>query len=161
MKNVTKLFALCITLFVISSTAFAQDPPTDSKFGFTASLQGSQTNLQIPIWINDQVTIAPVFGLNYQQNNFTTLNLGVAPRFYQDMGSDFATYVGARGILQRTSPDVGDDDTDLLLGATGGGEYFLGNRFSLGAEAQLNFFVNDGGNNSLSTGAAIMGTYYF
>lgn len=161
MKSVTKLFTLCFTLLLISSASFAQDRPTDSSFGLTASLQGNQTNLQIPIWLNDNVTIAPVFGINHQQDNFTSINLGVAPRFYQDMGSDFATYLGARGILQRTSPEVGPEDTDFLLGATGGGEYFLSGRFSLGAEAQLNFLLNDGGNNSFSTGAAIMGTYYF
>jgi hypothetical protein len=77
------------------------------------------------------------------------------------MGSDFATYLGARGILQRTSPEVGSEDTDFLLGATRGGEYFLGNHFSLGVEAQLNFLINDNGSDRLSTGAALMGTYYF
>ncbi len=161
MTNVTKLFSLCFVLLIISTTAFAQNRPTDSRFGLTASFQGNQTNLQIPIWLNDNLTIAPVFGINHQQDSFTSINLGIAPRFYQDLGSDFATYLGARGILQRTSPEVGPEDTDFLLGATGGGEYFLGSHFSLGVEAQLNFLINDNGNNRLSTGAALMGTYYF
>lgn len=161
MKNVTKLFSLCFILLLITTTSFAQNRPTDSNFGLTASLQGSQTNLQIPIWLNENVTIAPVFGINHQQDNFTSINLGVAPRFYQDFGSDFATYLGARGISQRTSPEVGPEDSDFLLGATGGGEYFLGNHFSLGVEAQLNFLINDNGGDRLSTGAALMGTYYF
>lgn len=161
MKTVTKLFSLFLAVFLISTTAYAQDRPTQSNFGLTASIQGNQTNLQVPIWLNDNVTIAPVFGINHQQDNFTSINLGVAPRFYQDMGSDFAAYLGARGILQRTSPEVGPEDSDFLLGATGGGEYFLSGHFSLGVEAQLNFLVNDNGSDRLSTGAAVMGTYYF
>lgn len=161
MKNVTKLFSICFAIFLITTTVFAQNKPADSNFGLTASLQGNQTNLQVPIWLNDNVTIAPVFGVNYQQDNFTSINLGVAPRFYQDMGSDFATYLGARGVLQRTSPEIGPEDSDFLLGATGGGEYFLGNHFSLGVEAQLNFLINDNGGDRLSTAAAVMGTYYF
>jgi hypothetical protein len=161
MKNTAKLSLLTIALLIITTSTFAQNRPTDSNFGLTASLQGNQTNLQVPIWLNDNVTIAPVFGINHQQDSFTSINLGVAPRFYQDMGSDFATYLGARGILQRTSPEVGSEDTDFLLGATGGGEYFLGNHFSLGVEAQLNFLINDNGSDRLSTGAALMGTYYF
>ncbi len=161
MKNVAKLLSLGFALMLITTTAFAQNQPTDSNFGLTASLQGNQTNLQIPIWLNDNITIAPVFGINHQQDSFTSINLGVAPRFYQDMGSNFATYLGARGILQRTSPEVGPEDTDFLLGATGGGEYFLGNHFSIGVEAQLNFLINDNGGDRLSTGAALMGTYYF
>jgi hypothetical protein len=161
MHNVTKLFSLCIAIFLITSTAFAQNRPTDSNFGITASLQGSQTNLQAPIWLNNNVTIAPVFGINHQQDSFTSINLGIVPRFYQETGSDFATYLGARGILQRTSPEVGEEDSDFLLGATGGGEYFLDSHFSLGVEAQLNFLINDNGGDRLSTGAAVMGTYYF
>ncbi|MEL7834447.1 hypothetical protein [Fodinibius sp. Rm-B-1B1-1] len=161
MKSVIKLFSLCFAIFLISSTAFAQNRPTQSTFGLTASIQGNQTNLQVPIWLNDNVTIAPVFGINHQQNNFTSINLGVAPRFYQDVGSDFATYLGARGIIQRTSPEVGAEDSDFLLGATGGGEYFLGEHFSLGVEVQLNFLINDNGNDRFGTGAAVMGTYYF
>lgn len=162
MKIVTKLSLLFITLFFISSMAYAQDRPGEGSVGLSASIQHSQTNLQIPIWLTDNVTIAPVFGLSHQEDNFTYLNVGIAPRFYQDLGNNFGSYIGARGILQHTSNDVIDNDgTDIRLGATGGGEYFLDDHFSLGVEGQLNFSINEGRNNSLSTGAAIIGTYYF
>lgn len=164
MKIVTKLSLLLITLFLfgISSMAYAQDRPGEGSVGLSASIQSGQTNLQIPIWLTDNVTIAPVFGLNHLEDASTSLNVGVAPRFYQDLGNDFGSYIGARGIIRHTSNDVNDnDETDILLGATGGGEYFLDNHFSLGVEGQLNFLINDGSNNSLSTGAAVIGTYYF
>lgn len=161
MKTATKLTLFLLSVLFITTTATAQNRPAEGTVGLSASIQSSQTNLQLPIWLADTITLAPVFGLNHQENTFTTLNIGVAPRFYQNLGDDFASYIGARGIFQRTSPDVGDDETDLLLGATGGGEYFLDEHFSMGVEGQLNLFLNEGDNNSLSTGAAIVGAYYF
>ncbi len=162
MKIVTKLSILLVTLFCISSMAYAQDRPGEGSVGLSASIQHGQTNLQIPIWLTDNVTIAPVFGMSHQEDAFTSLNIGVVPRFYQDLGNDFGSYIGARGIIQHTSNDVNDnDETNILLGATGGGEYFLDHHFSIGVEGQLNFFINDGSTNSLSTGAAVIGTYYF
>ena len=162
MKKVAKAVLLTTIFTFVASGLYAQNQkPENGAWGLTASIQGSQTNLQVPIWVTDDIVIAPVFGLNHQDNTFTRINLGVTPRFYQDMGSNFASYIGARVLLQRTSPDVGPDDNDFLLGATGGGEYFLSQHFSLGVEGQLNFLFNDNGNNGISTGAAIQGTYYF
>lgn len=161
MKIVTKLSLLLITLFCISSMAYAQDRPGEGSVGLSASIQSGQTNLQIPIWLTDNVTIAPVFGMSHQEDAFTSLNIGVAPRFYQDLGNDFGSYFGAQGILQHTSNEINDDEeNDILLGVTGGGEYFLDEHFSMGVEGQLNLFINDG-NNTLATAAAVIGTYYF
>lgn len=161
MKIVTKLSLIFVTLFFATSIAYAQNRPDEGTVGLSASVQSSQTNIQLPIWLSENVTIAPIFGLNHQEDSFTSINVGITPRFYQNLGSDFASYLGAQALLQQTSPEVGDNETDLLLGAIGGGEYFLDEHFSLGIEGQLNLFLNDTGNNSLSTGAAIIGTYYF
>lgn len=161
MKIATSLSLFLVSLFFVTATVTAQSRPAEGTLGLSASIQSSQTNLQLPIWLTDSITLAPIFGLNHQEDTFTSINIGVAPRFYQNLGSDFASYIGARGIFQRTSPEVGDDETNLLLGATGGGEYFWDEHFSMGVEGQLNLFLNDGGSNNLSTGAAIVGTYYF
>ncbi len=161
MKTVTKLSLLCVIISFTASVAFGQGRPSEGSVGLRASIQSNQTNLEVPIWLTESISLAPVFGLNHREDSFTSLNLGVAPRFYQDLGDNFASYIGARGILQRTSPEVGPEDTDFLLGATGGGEYFLDDHFSLGVEGQLNFLFNDNGNDAFTTGAAISGTYYF
>jgi hypothetical protein len=161
MKLVAKLSLILVTLFFVTSIVYAQNRPDEGTVGLSASIQSSQTNLQLPIWLSENTSIAPIFGLNHQDDSFTSFNVGIAPRFYQNSGGDFASYIGARGLLQHTSPEVGDGTTDLLLGATGGGEYFLDEHFSMGVEGQLNLFLNDNGNNSLSTGAAIIGAYYF
>lgn len=161
MKTITTITFCFLALLFLSSNLYAQEQPNSGPIGLSASVQNGQTNLQIPIWISNNVSVAPIFGLNHQEDEFTSLNLGIAPRFYQDIGNDFASYIGARGILQRTSPDVGPEDSDFLLGATGGGEYFLSEHFNAGVEAQLNFLINDNGNDRIGTGAAVMATYYF
>lgn len=161
MKIATRLSLFLVLLLFIATTSMGQNRAGAGSVGLSASVQSSQTNLQLPIWVNENITIAPVFGFNHQTDSFTSINVGVAPRFYQSLGSDFASYIGARGMLQHTSPEVGEEDTDLLLGGTGGGEYFLDEHFSMGVEGQLNLLFNDNSDNALSTGAAIIGTYYF
>lgn len=161
MKIIIRIVLVCLAMLLAVSATKAQNQPSTGTFGLSASVQSGQTNLQVPIWVTDNVTVAPIFGINYQQDNFTTLNFGVSPRFYQNLGTDFGTYIGAQGIILHTSPEIGDNDTDILIGPTGGGEYYLSEHFSMGVEGQLNFLLNDNGNNQVSTGAAIMATFYF
>lgn len=161
MKIVTKLLITALLLLFTVATGYSQNRPAEKTVGLSASLQGNQTNLSLPIWVTEDVVVAPVIGLVHEQDNFTTINLGVTPRFYRSLGNNFASYIGVQGILQYNSPEVGDDLTNFLIGATGGGEYFLDEHFSLGVEGQLNFLIRDSIENRLSTGAAITGTYYF
>lgn len=161
MKIVTRLLILCFFLLFAATTAYSQNIPEQGTVGLSASLQGNQTNLMVPIWTSEDLVIAPLLGIVHEADNFTTINLGVKPRFYQSMGSNFASFLGLQGILQYTSPIVGDDVTDFLIGANGGGEYFLDSHFSLGVEGQLNLLLRDSDNNRVSTGVAITGSYYF
>ncbi|MDR8393872.1 hypothetical protein NC796_22150 [Aliifodinibius sp. S!AR15-10] len=159
----TKKTALFIgLLFTLSvATGFAQNRPEVGDVGLSASVQTNQTNLSVPIWASEQVVIAPVFGLVHEEENFTTVNVGIKPRFYRDLGNNFASYVGLQGLIQYTSPEFGDELTDIVIGATGGGEYFLDSHFSLGVEGQLNFLFRDNDENRVATGAAVTGTFYF
>ncbi|MCW9709082.1 hypothetical protein [Fodinibius salsisoli] len=163
MKNATKRLVLIAVLFLATTSSFAQSRPDEGTVGLSASVQSSQTNIKVPIWVSEDIVIAPLVGLTHQDDNFTSINLGINPRFYQSLGNDFATYIGVQGILQNTSydSDVDDDDSDFLIGATGGGEYFLDEHFSLGVEGQLNFLLDDSDNNSIFTATALTGTFYF
>lgn len=161
MKFLTELFLICAILLGSMALAHAQNQPSTGTVGLTASLQGNQTNIKFPVWATENIVVAPVLGLNHRAESFTSLNIGVSPRYYNKLGSDFASYIGALAILQRTSPELGANDTDFLLGAAGGGEFFADEHFSFGIEGQLNYLFNDNDNDALSTGAAITGTYYF
>jgi hypothetical protein len=161
MKKATlSLFVLLICL-TFATMAYSQNRPDEGSIGISASFQGNQTNLMLPIWTTEDIVIAPVFGVVHEADSFTTLNLGVKPRFYRDLGSNFASYFGFQGLLQYTSPEVGDEITNFLLGANGGGEYYLSNRFSVGVEGQLNLLIRDNTENRLATGAAVTASYYF
>ena len=135
--------------------------PGEGSVGISASLQSDQTNIKVPIWASENLVIAPVVGLTHIDDNYSRLNVGINPRFYQTLGSDFATYIGFQGLLRYTSPEAGDEDSDFLIGAGGGGEYFLDEHFSLGVEGQLNFLLEDNESNAIFTSAALSGTFYF
>lgn len=162
MKTVTKSILLSAIVLLAATTAYSQNRPDAGTVGLSASLQSSQTTLKVPIWASENIVIAPLFGITHQDDNYSSINVGVSPRFYQTLGSDFATYIGAQGILQQTSVDgTGEDSSDFLLGASGGGEYFLDEHFSLGVEGQLNFMFEENDDNSIFTAAAVIGTFYF
>ena len=163
MKVLKRISALCVLIvFAISATTvLAQNVPEKGTVGLSASFQGNQTNLTVPIWASDSIVIAPLLGIVHETDSFTTINLGVKPRFYRAMGDDFASYFGFQAILQDTSPEFGDDITNFLVGVNGGGEYFLDSHFSMGVEGQLNFLIRDNTDDRIATGAAITGTYYF
>jgi len=162
MKSITKISLLLLSItFLTGTSAFAQNRPQTGTIGLSASLQNNQTNLEIPIWASRNIVIAPMIGITYQEHNYTSVNIGFAPRFYQYMGNNFASYVGAQGMIQQTSPNSGSDITNVVLGALGGGQYFLSNHFSLGVEGQLNYLFNENGGDILSTGTAIRGSVYF
>ncbi len=156
-----KTTLISIVLILAVSTSYAQNRPSSGTIGISASLQSNQTNLKIPIWAAENVVIAPIFGLIHEFDSNTTLNLGISPRFYQDLGDNFASYVGGQGILQRVSPEFGNERTNFLIGTVGGGEFFPDEHFSIGVEGQLNYFVDDGGDDTISTAAALTGTFYF
>src|SRR5699024_4058031 len=143
------------------SAAYAQNRPDVGSVGITASLQSGQTNIKVPIWASERLVIGPVVGISHVDDNYTKFNVGINPRFYQSLGNDFATYIGVQGLLQHTSPENGSESSDFLLGASGGGEYFLDEHFSLCVEGQLNFLIKDSSNNAFATAAAITGTFYF
>lgn len=162
MKTATNIILFSLIMMLGAAAAHAQDRPDAGTVGLSASLQSNQTNLKVPIWASDNVVIAPVVGILHQNDSYTTFNIGVNPRFYQSLGSDFATYIGAQGLLQHTSIEGADDEnSDFLVGASGGGEYFLDEHFSLGVEAQLNFLFEESDDNNIYTAAAIIGTFYF
>ncbi|HLR25431.1 MAG TPA: hypothetical protein VK112_06155 [Fodinibius sp.] len=161
MKTVTKLFLFIAVIGFATTTAYAQNRPDVGSVGIMASLQSEQTNIKLPIWASERIVIAPVVGISHVDDNYTQFNVGINPRFYQSLGNDFATFIGVQGLLQHTSPEQGDNDSDFLLGASGGGEYFLDEHFSLGVEGQLNFLIEDSSNNAFATAAAITGTFYF
>src|SRR5699024_9107932 len=141
MKTVTKLFLFIAVIGFATTTAYAQNRPDVGSVGIMASLQSEQTNIKMPIWASERIVIAPVAGTSHDDDIYIQFNVAIYPLCYPSLCNDFATIIGVQGLLQHTSPEQGDNDSDFLLGASGGGEYILDEHFSLGVEGQLNFLI--------------------
>jgi len=157
-----KRFIYFVIIFVMAqiSVLNAQDNiPPQGTWGFRASIQGSQTDIMAPYRASDNVTISPIFGFRWDENAFTNIRFGGHAQIFRNTGTDFATYVGGQLVIDIFSPDVGDSETDVLIGGNAGGEYFISGSFSLGVEGRLNLLLN--GATSIRTATAVTATYYF
>ncbi len=137
----------------------AQNVPGEGSVGLTASFQGQQGDIEVPYWLQQNLVIAPLIGIQSVEDTFTRIRVGVKPKFYQTTGDNFASYFSGLVAFEHFDPEVGDSDGILNLGGGLGGEYYFDSHFSLGIEALLNIRLNE--QNRLGTGAAITGSYYF
>lgn len=157
------LLVSVLFLAVFSSSLRAQDRQVTRSFGLSASLQGGQTAVLVPIWFGNKITVAPGAGLQYTENVSTNISLFLVPKLYFDM-KRVAPYLSGTIGLMRSDPNAGTATNNLMLGIGFGGEYFVNAKFSFAVEAQVNGFVNDiSGTSSMSasTGAAATATVYF
>jgi hypothetical protein len=159
--------AIAFTVIIVAE-ARSQETPPKGSVGITASLQGGQFDILVPWWLGETFSLAPGIGIAWMQDLSTNISLGIVPRFYLRK-ERIATYVGARAGVLLTSPAEGESTTDILVGGSLGGEYYLDPRFCLGVEAQLNATINDErsatfgnpGNININTAAAVFATVYF
>ena len=137
-------YLLLTCALVMSSVAVtrAQERVVTRKFGLTASLQGGQAAVMVPLWLSDTVILAPGLAIDYVEKVRSDFGLFLAQRFYINMDR-IAPYIAAQAGVGFNRPDAGTATEDLTLGAGFGGEYFLNPPFSFGIEAQLNGFIVD------------------
>jgi hypothetical protein len=162
---------LTVLLFIcLISSAYSQ---TEKKIGLSGSIQGDQLGILVPIWLGEKFVLAPAFQINYAETIGTDIGIGVVPRFYIKK-EKLAPYIGFKiGVMMnKPSSDNSIDDktkTDILGGVAFGGEYFIGDNFSLGVEAQGNMtksgedsnrYGNPNGFN-FNTATMISATIYF
>jgi hypothetical protein len=164
----TLLNTLFITALILTChDAFAQRGSAGDA-GLAASIQGEQLDVAMPIWVSNSVVLAPAVGLVLAEDMGTSISLAAMGRFYFREGIA-RPYAGLRLGAFLTSPEEGESTTDILAGPMLGGEVFLQENFSVGVEAQLNFIFSDDmslrfgnpGKMNISTGSAVMATFYF
>jgi hypothetical protein len=138
------------------------------QFGISGSIQTIQSDISMPIWITDDLVVAPAFGLLYMSDVATDMSFGGAFRIYTAKNK-FSPYLGCRIGFLILMPKVVDNVSDYIAGLFWGGEYFFNSKFSVGGELQLNAsfsgrtsdrFNNPGGHN-INTGTAVYATFYF
>ena len=168
MKRTTSFFAAAF-LFSLSSLALhAQTDKPAHNIGLSASVQNSQFDVLLPLWMSNSFVLAPALGLAWTEDGGSDIAAGLAARFYTSRAT-LAPYFGVKGGVLYAAPNGGDGIMDYILGLAGGGEYFFHEQFSMGVEAQLNLAKSDDnsgrfgapGRITINTASAIFATIYF
>lgn len=157
-KTYAGIFAL---LLIVGITFQAQaQTPEPGTFGIRASLDG-QTTIEVPYQFNEDFSLAPFFGLNSTEDQSTSVNFGVRPRYYMSSQNAFATYAtGILGFSNNSFSNNNSSITDFMLGIGYGAEYFFSDHFSISADANLNSQFGDS-NTNVRTNAVVSATVYF
>lgn len=172
-----KKFATCVHILLLAFVcclsngvhdATAQDMGRAGTVGLCAILQEAQQGIALPIWVNDRFVFEPMINVVSVSDVGTDLGVGVLLRGIMREG-DVLPYAGLRLVGLFYSPSIGDSSTDIVIGPTFGGEYLVGNAFSLRVEAQFNYAMSDEnslrfGNadgTTLNTATAVIATVYF
>jgi hypothetical protein len=149
MKSIVRLAAIAAAL-AVAAPAFAQQRAAAPKFGLgvavtpvdgVPSLVGFPIEIYVPITLAPQFRIEPSIGFVTQDDVGSAFTLGIGGFFVNNVAPQVDIYAGGRLKLNRVSSEVADDsDTDLILAAAAGGEYFFVPKFSLGLEAQVGLY---------------------
>ena len=163
------VFILFLT-FLSSGYLFSQ---AERTIGLSGSIQSNQLGISLPIWLGEKFVLAPALDFEYAEKIGTDFSIGLAPRFYfknEKLSPYFGLKLGT-AINIPSSDNTIDEETkwDILGGVAFGAEYFLGDNFSVGVEAQGNFTKSDKNSNrfgnpdglNFNTATMISATIYF
>ncbi len=138
----------------------AQTTPEEGSFGVRSTI-GGQTAIEVPYQLNESLSIAPALTFQGVENTSTTIGLAIMPRYYTGTQGSLSTYFMGNLGFNNTSFDAGGSNTFFVLGAGYGAEYFLGDNFSLSADAGLTANLGGDITNVLRTGARVSASVYF
>jgi hypothetical protein len=154
MKVTFAVWVMCCTLIALPALA---DPAPLPRLGIGVSLPAAA--IAVPVNLNDMLRVEPSLGIVQAGTNSTatdkipeastsatTLGLGLGAFYQMRKGDHFVGYVGPRlGVLMASSTDkkgtttTSTSQTTIAVGAVLGGEHFLGDHFSLGAEVGIGY----------------------
>ena len=138
------------------------------KVGLTATVQSSQFDVLLPVWVSNQTVIGPSVSFVSVSDSGSELGIGAFSKFYFNTNT-IAPYWGLRGGAVVGIPSGGDTVVDFITGLSVGGDYFIAEKFSLGVEVQGNFTISDDGSTrfgnpggvNFNTASVITASLYF
>jgi len=136
-----KKFVIFMVLIAIVVGVSGQDSHK-GKVGLTATIQNTQMGVMLPIFITNDLVIAPALDFKSVQSMGKDFSFGIVPKIYLKPG-DFMPYVGVKFGAMFYFPDDEETTIDFLAGLAFGGDYFFNEHFSIGVEAQGNFTKSD------------------
>ena len=172
MKSI-KTLLLLPCLFLIHLTLFAQESDSRHPVGITATVQEGQLGFLVPIWVTEQVSIAPALSVSVASSVGAEYGIGIVPRYYLRR-EKVSPFVGLRAAAQLFRSDIGGaidsiNTTDLLIGGAFGADYFFDQQLAIGVELQGNFTFSDEnslrfnnpGKTNFNTASSIFISIYF
>ncbi len=160
MKFLQQIALLAALILAYSIQAQAQSLPNKGQLGIRANVTG-QSSIEVPYMLNEDFSLAPYLGFNSVEDQSTTLMIGVRPRYYTGLASAVATYfTGTLGFSNTSISNTNSSITDFNLGVGYGAEYFFSDKFSTGADVNLNSRFGDNAT-SISTAARVSVSVYF
>ncbi len=167
MKN-SYLIKFIFLISFLSTNASAQSNLDSSSFGIVASFQSGQTEFLIPIRVTTMISLIPGFGISSIKDAGTEIRFALLTRFYLSK-NNASPFIGGRIGTIIYSPKIGDALKDLVVGISGGGEYFFNKNFSAGIECGLNLGLADKhsvrfgspGGKVFSSSTSLFATIYF
>lgn len=169
--NCKKAFYILSVFTTLAINSEAQE--ATRKVGLSATLQGSQYGIAVPIWAGKKYVVEPNVFIKSAQSIGSQFGLGIAQRFYFNKKT-LAPYGGVTVGAIVTAPSStaipkSDTQIDILAGASIGAEYFIAPQFSFRVEAQANFTKSDEnsnqfgnpGNVNFNTSTLVSASIYF
>lgn len=147
-----KRLELIVLIFSFCGVAFAQDTTRQPqpRWGIGISVSGNTGVIFVPIEVSQRFRLEPEFDVYRGESrrrdySSTQTNLSVGSGFFaMTRTGNVNVYYGARLTITSmlsTWKDRGEPDersgSGFSVGGVVGGEYFLGDRFTLGGEARL------------------------
>lgn len=143
MKNFTILFITAIIFFSINGVA-QTDKTGKIGIGYSGALSAHTNELGMIIFAANKISIEPTVGfrsIEFTDNSSTLWKLGLG---FQYRLREFVVtpYLGLR-IKDNFVTEGGETYSDLIVSAVFGGEYFVSDWFSVGAEMRFNYIKTD------------------
>lgn len=151
MRTLKKLTFL--VLMIINLISNGQDKfPERGTVGLSATFQGQQLGIMVPIYTETNFVLAPVLDFLYVEEGGIDLGVGLHLRYL--MGESKARpFIGMNtGMIFNmpegtTTDEFGNEvdkknTKDFLVGLSFGGEYFFDQHFSMGIECQGNMTIS-------------------
>lgn len=143
MKTVVLSFSILI-LIAFSTINAQTDRAGKFGIGYSGNLTSSTNAITLTVWAADNIVVEPQIGFNRievenNEANMYRLGFGI---LYNVSELEVIPYIGFR--INAAIASGGDESyTDMIYAIAFGGEYFISNYFSVGAELRLNYADTD------------------
>ena len=137
---------LLLAAFLLTTNIFAQENRAGKiGIGYSGNFTSETNAITTVIWISDEYTIEPQFGINSinidNGNDPSAYRIGVGALYYIG-NTKVLPYIGLR-INAAIASVVNKTYTDMTYSAVFGGDYFVSDWFSVGAELRINYGKTD------------------